>query len=90
MATLIHTTLESSGIVARAAAARLAIATTKLPPARVGRPYRRAARAPRAARGRSAGRALPASLPAGLRLLRDGALTGTPTVAGTATADRCA
>ncbi len=82
MATLIHATLEKLGIVE--AAPRLAITTRTLPPARLGRPY--------LARLVSAGGTRPVrwtrtagTLPAGLRLLRDGRLTGTPTVAGKAT-----
>jgi Putative Ig domain len=82
MATLIHSTLERLGVVE--AAARLAITTRALPPARLGRPY--------LARLVAAGGTRPVSwtrvagtLPAGLRLLRDGRLAGTPTVAGRST-----
>jgi hypothetical protein len=85
MATLIHKKLVDAGVVQAPVVARLAIATTKLPPARVGKPY--------AARLRATGGTKPVrwtrltgSLPAGLRLLVDGRVTGTPRAAGTKTA----
>jgi len=85
MATLIHKKLVEAGVVQAPAAARLAIATTSLPAARVGKPY--------AARLRATGGTKPfrwsrlsGSLPVGLRLLVDGRLTGTPKAAGRQTA----
>ena len=84
MATLVHKKLVEAGVV-QAPAARLTIATKALPAGRVGRPY--------VARLRATGGTKPVrwarvtgSLPAGLRLLVDGRLTGTPKVAGTKTA----
>jgi hypothetical protein len=81
MATLVQKTLRSLGVVV-APAARLAITTKSLPPAKVGRPYR--------ARLLAAGGVRPVTwrrqagaLPAGLRLLPGGWLTGTPRAAGT-------
>ena len=92
MATLIHATLDEPRARRSAAAARLAIATQTLPAARVGRPYARAAHRD----GRHAADPLDAAagaLPAGVRLTRDGRLTGTPTAAGRrdgdAARDRC-
>ena len=82
MATLIHETLDKLGVVEARGSPR--DPTRTLPPARLGRPYLArlvAAGGTRPVRWtRAAG-----ALPAGLRLLRDGRLTGTPTVAGTAT-----
>jgi len=85
MATLIHKRLVEAGVVRAPVVARLAIATMKLPAARVGRRY--------LARLRATGGAKPirwtrltGSLPAGLRLLGDGRVTGTPRSAGTRTA----
>ena len=81
MATLVHRSLDELGLVAAAPARRLGIATKTLPAARVGRPY--------AARLTTSGGTLPITwtqaqggLPPGLRVRRDGRLTGTPTVAG--------
>ena len=81
MATLVHRSLDDLGLVAAPPARQLGIVTTTLPPARVGRPY--------AARLTTSGGTLPITwtqvqrgLPAGLRVRRDGRLTGTPTVAG--------
>ena len=78
MAQLVHRALDELGLVA---ASRLAIATTRLPPGRVGRPY--------VARVTTSGGTRPITwvlktgrLPAGVRLLRDGQLRGTPTAAG--------
>jgi hypothetical protein len=85
MATLIHKQLVEAGAVQARAAARLAIATTKLPAARVGHPY--------LARLRATGGTTPVrwtrltgSLPVGLRLLVDGRVTGTPRAVGARTA----
>jgi Putative Ig domain len=84
MATLIHAKLVEAGVV-QAPVVRLAIATWRLPAARVGQPY--------LARLRATGGATPVrwtrltgSLPTGLRLLVDGRVTGTPRAAGTRTA----
>ncbi len=82
MATLLHDTLDELGLVAVAPAVQsLTIVTKRLPAARVGRPY--------VARLTAAGGSRPVSwarkagaIPGGLRLLRDGRLTGTPRVAG--------
>ena len=85
MATLIHKKLVEAGVVHAPAAVRLAIATPKLPAARVGHPY--------LARLRAVGGTKPVrwtrltgSLPAGLRLLVDGRVTGTPRAVGARTA----
>jgi hypothetical protein len=85
MATLIHKKLVETGVVQAPVVARLAIATTKLPTALVGKPY--------VARLRATGGMKPirwtrltGSLPSGLRLLGDGRVTGTPHLAGTKTA----
>jgi len=78
LATLVHRSLDELGLVA---ASRLAVATTRPPTGRVGRPF--------AARLTTAGGTPPivwtlkaGKLPAGVRILRDGRLLGTPTVAG--------
>ena len=81
MATLVHRSLDDLGLVAAPPVRRLGIATRTLPPARVGRPY--------ATRLTTSGGTLPITwtrteggLPPGLRVRRDGRLTGTPTAAG--------
>jgi hypothetical protein len=84
MATLIHKKLVDAGVV-QATAARLAIATAKLPAARVGKPYLVRLRATGGTKPVRWSR-LTGSLPAGLRLLLDGRVTGTPKTAGTKTA----
>ena len=78
LATLVHRSLDELGLVATS---RLEIATTRLPPGRVDRPY--------VVRLATSGGTRPISwtlqtgeLPAGVRLLRDGRLRGTPTAAG--------
>jgi len=84
MATLIHKKLVDAG-VAQTPAARLAITTTKLPAARVGKPYRAQLRATGGTKPVRWTR-LTGSLPVGLQLLVDGRLRGTPKAAGTMTA----
>jgi len=81
MATLIHRSLANLGLVAALAVPELAITTTALPPARVGRPY--------TTRLIASGGARPVvwtlkagALPVGLRLTRDGWLRGTPKAVG--------
>jgi len=81
MATLVHKALAAVGSVQVVPASRLAITTTKLPAARVGRPY--------GARLRSSGGVAPVTwsrktgaLPPGVRLLPGGRVTGTPRAAG--------
>ena len=81
MATLIHRSLDQLGLVASAPVAKLAITTKALPAARVGRAYK--------ARLIALGGKRPivwtvkaGTLPAGLRLTRDGWVRGTPKAAG--------
>ena len=81
MATLIHRSLDQLGLVAAAPVAKLAITTKVLPAARVGRAYK--------ARLIASGGKRPivwtvkaGTLPAGLRLTRDGWVRGTPKAAG--------
>ena len=81
MATLIHRSLENLGLVAAPPVAKLAITTKALPVARVGHAYK--------ARLTASGGSRPivwtvkaGTLPAGLRLTRDGWLRGTPKAAG--------
>lgn len=81
MATLLHRALDDLGLVIAPVVQSLQIVTKRLPTARVGKPY--------AVRLTAAGGARPFSwsrttglLPRGLRLWRDGRLTGTPRVAG--------
>jgi hypothetical protein len=81
MATLVHKALAAVGSVRATLVSRLAITTSKLPTARVGRPY--------VARLRSSGGAVPVTwsrkggvLPPGVRLLPGGRLSGTPHAAG--------
>jgi hypothetical protein len=83
MATLVQKTLRSLGVVQTPSRARLAITTRALPIARLGRPYR--------ARLLVAGGTGPVTwtrqagaLPAGVRLLPNGWLVGTPRSAGSA------
>jgi len=78
LATLVHRSLDELGLVA---ASRLAVATTRLPTGRARRPF--------AALLATAGGTPPVvwrlkagKLPAGVRVLRDGRLRGTPTIAG--------
>ena len=85
MATLIHRSLDQLGLVAAAPVAKLAITTKTLPAARVGRAYK--------TRLIASGGKRPivwtvkaGTLPAGLRLTRDGWLRGTPKAAGKPTA----
>ena len=85
MAILIHKKLVEVGVVRTPAPAGLAIATTKLPAAQVGRPYRAQLRATGGTKPVRWTR-LTGSLPAGLRLLVDGRVTGTPRTSGTKTA----
>ena len=84
MATLIHKKLVDAGVV-QAPVARLVIATTRLPAALVGQPYTARLRA-RGGTSPVRWTRLTGSLPAGLRLLVDGRVTGTPRLAGTKTA----
>jgi hypothetical protein len=81
MATLIHRSLDELGLVAAPAVTRLAIGTKSLPTARVGRPFLARLTASGGVRpitwGLKAG-----ALPAGIRLVRDGRLLGTPRAAG--------
>ena len=81
MATLIHRSLRDLGLVAASPVAKLAIVTKSLPAARVGHAYE--------ARLTATGGRRPivwtvktGTLPAGLRLTRDGWLRGTPKAAG--------
>jgi hypothetical protein len=81
MATLIHRSLDDLGLVEAPPVAKLAITTKTLPAARVGRTYK--------ARLTASGGSQPivwtvkaGTLPAGLRLTRDGWLRGTPRAAG--------
>lgn len=81
MATLIHRSLGDLGLVAAPPVAKLAITTRALPAARVGHAYE--------ARLTATGGRRPivwtvktGTLPAGLRLTRDGWLRGTPKAAG--------
>ncbi len=81
MATLLHRSLDELGLVAAPAVQSLQIVTKRLPTARVGRPYATRLTASGGSRpfrwARTTG-----AIPVGLRLWRDGRLTGTPRIAG--------
>jgi hypothetical protein len=81
LATLVHQSLESLGLVTAPVARRPTITTRALPPAGVGRPYLARLTASGGARPLTWRRAAGA-LPAGVRLRRDGTLVGTPRAAG--------
>jgi hypothetical protein len=81
MATLLHSSLDELGLVAAPEVKSLRIVTKRLPTARVGRTYVARLTATGGSRpvnwDRKAG-----AIPSGLRLSRDGRLTGIPRVAG--------
>ena len=82
MATLIHRALDDLGLVA---VPPLSITSRTLPAARVGRPYSTRLIVTGGTRPVTWKR-LAGALPAGIRLLRDGRLAGTPRAAGRSTA----